>query len=51
MSARKVRLNKAYPTPPMNRSGKLVSTDKEKVDVLNSCFASVFSGSLSPHHS
>jgi len=33
----------------MNRSGDLVSTDKEKVEVFKNSFASVFTGNLSPH--
>jgi len=37
--------------PPMNKNGDLVSTDKEKVEVPNNFFASVLTGSLSPHPS
>ncbi|KFQ86553.1 hypothetical protein N337_12956, partial [Phoenicopterus ruber ruber] len=38
--------------PPLkSRSGKLVSTDEEKAEVLNDFFASVFTGNLSSHTS
>ena len=33
----------------MNKNGNTVSTNKEKADVLNNFFASVFTGNLSPH--
>ncbi|KFR00189.1 hypothetical protein Y956_08025, partial [Nipponia nippon] len=33
--------------PLMSRSGKLVTTDEEKAEVLNNFFASVFTGNLS----
>ncbi|KFQ53833.1 hypothetical protein N334_03108, partial [Pelecanus crispus] len=35
----------------MNKKGKLISTDKEKAEVLNNFFASVFTSNLSPHPS
>ena len=35
--------------PLMNKNGELVSTDKEKAEVLSNILASVFTGSLSPH--
>jgi len=35
----------------MNKNGKLVSTDEEKAEVLKKCFASLFSGNLSPRPS
>lgn len=31
----------------MNKTDKVVITDKKKVDVLNNCFASAFNGNLS----
>ncbi|KAK4811749.1 hypothetical protein QYF61_005317 [Mycteria americana] len=37
--------------PLMNKNGDLVSTDEEEAEVLNNCFASVFSGNHSPHPS
>ncbi|KFQ63779.1 hypothetical protein N334_06073, partial [Pelecanus crispus] len=37
--------------PLMNKNANLVSTDKEKAEVLNNLFALVFTGNLSPHPS
>ncbi|KFQ96524.1 hypothetical protein Y956_02301, partial [Nipponia nippon] len=37
--------------PLMSRSGKLVTTDEEKAEVLNTTFASLFTCNLSPHTS
>ncbi|PKU36836.1 rna-directed dna polymerase from mobile element jockey- hypothetical protein [Limosa lapponica baueri] len=38
-------------SPLMSKTGKLVTTDEEKADVLNNYFASVFTGNLSLHTS
>jgi len=35
-------------TPLMSKTGELVTMDKEKAEVLNNIFASVFTGNLSP---
>jgi len=35
--------------PLMSETGKLVTADEEKTEVLNKFFASVFTGNLSPH--
>ncbi|KGL92594.1 hypothetical protein N301_15996, partial [Charadrius vociferus] len=37
--------------PPTNKTDKLVTTDKEKVEGLNNIFSSVFTGNLSSHTS
>ncbi|KAK4815523.1 hypothetical protein QYF61_003215 [Mycteria americana] len=37
--------------PLMSKTGKLVTTDEEKAEVLNNFFASVFTGNLSSHTS
>jgi len=37
--------------PLMSETGKLVTADEEKDEVLNNFFASVFTGNLSPHPS
>ncbi|KAK4826893.1 hypothetical protein QYF61_012081 [Mycteria americana] len=42
---------KARVPPLMNKNGDLVSTDKEKAEVLNNFFASVFFANRSPHPS
>lgn len=34
--------------PPRNTTGKLLKTDKEKAEVLDNFFSSVFTGNLSP---
>jgi len=54
--ARNVKSNKGFyryasqkrkSTPLVNMNGNLVSTDEDKVEVLNNFFASVFTGNLS----
>lgn len=35
----------------MNMTGKLVTADEEKADVLNNIFASAFTGNVSSHTS
>jgi len=49
-SARKGRIKKVYPRP-MHKNGDLVSIYKEKAEVLNKYFASVFTDNLSPQSS
>lgn len=49
MLTRKGRSKVVYPLT--NSSGKLVATDEEQAQVVNTFFASVFSGSLSSHTS
>jgi len=48
MSTGKGRLKKALP-PIMSNNGSLVLTGEEKAEILHNIFASVFTGSLSPH--
>jgi len=50
MSARKGRSKKVFP-PTMSKTGKLVTLDKEKAEVLGNFIASIFTGSLSSHTS
>ena len=38
-------------TPAMSKTGKLITTDEEKVEVLQNIFTSVLSGNLSCHTS
>jgi len=38
-------------TPMMSKTGKLITTDEEKAEILNKIFASFFTGNLSSHTS
>jgi len=46
----KMKVKESVP-PLMNKNGDLVSTGKEEAEVLHNFFASVFTGTLSPHPS
>jgi len=50
MSARKGRSKKAYPHL-MSKTAKVVTTDEEQAEVLNNCFASIFTDNLSSYTS
>ncbi|KFP11766.1 hypothetical protein Z169_02376, partial [Egretta garzetta] len=43
------RMVKESVPPLMSKTGRLVTADEEKAEVLNDFFASVFTGNLSPH--
>ncbi|KFQ71317.1 hypothetical protein N335_05210, partial [Phaethon lepturus] len=45
------RKGKESVAPLMSKTGKLVTTDEEKAEVLNDFFASVFTGNVSTHNS
>ena len=48
--SQKRKVKESIPTL-MSKTGKLVTTDEEKAEVLHNFFASVFTGNLSSHTS